>query len=157
MAKHLYQSGRESGLGLNFLMVVCGMLSCLSAQERLIDTTKESIMSQSSLAEVVSMNRWSEPVNGLVARVDFVDPSGPAGYVVLVQLRNVGSSPLRVPMGNPPDSQLARLFEQHKRDRKGEWHRALWMPGEHLEGDGPKVERGGVPQRLRSAGSDLAR
>lgn len=91
------------------------------------------------------------------ARMDFVDPSGPAGYVVLVQLRNVGSSPLRVPMGNSPDSQLARLFELHKRDRKGEWHRVPWMPGEHLEGDSPKVERGGAIYAGLSAGQEIVR
>ncbi|WP_157210908.1 hypothetical protein [Verrucomicrobium spinosum] len=103
------------------------------------------------------MARWSEPVNGLAARVDFVDPTGPAGYVVLLQLRNVGASRLRVPMGNPPDSQLARLFELHKRDRRGAWHRAPWMPGEHLDGDGPKVERGGVIYAGLSAGQDIVR
>ncbi len=157
MLNYLCQSGRESGLGLSLLMVVCGVLPFLSAQERLIDTADESIASQSSLAEVVSMARWSEPVNGLAARVDFVDPTGPAGYVVLLQLRNVGASRLRVPMGNPPDSQLARLFELHKRDRRGAWHRAPWMPGEHLDGDGPKVERGGVIYAGLSAGQDIVR
>ncbi|WP_265593192.1 HEAT repeat domain-containing protein [Verrucomicrobium sp. BvORR034] len=137
------------------------MLSCVSAQAKQDDGTqvpiRKSATTTEMAAEVSAMARWSEPVNGLAARVDFVDPWGPAGYVVLVQLRNVGSSPLRVPMGNPPDSQLARLFELHKHDRKGAWHRVPWMPGEHLEGDGPKVERGGVIYAGHSAGQDIVR
>lgn len=118
----------------------------------------QTVVADSNVAaEVASMARWSDPVNGLTARVDFVDPAGPAGYVVLVHLRNVSSSPLRVPMGNSPDSRLARLFELHKRDRKGEWHRVPWMPGEHLEGGGPVVDRGGVLYAGLSAGQDITR
>lgn len=103
------------------------------------------------------MARWSDPVNGLTARVDYVNPAGPAGFVVLVQLRNVSSSPLRVPMGNSPDSRPARLYELHKRDRKGEWHRAPWLPGEHLEGDGPVADRGGVLHAGFLVGQDIER
>ncbi len=108
-------------------------------------------------AEVSALAQWSAPVNGLVARVDFVDTWRYTGYVVLVQLRNVGATPLRVPMGNSPDSRLARLFELHKLHQKGEWQRVPWMPGEHLDGDGPEVNRGGVLYGGIASGQDFER
>jgi HEAT repeat protein len=66
-------------------------------------------------AESQALLVWSEPVNGLAARIDNVW----AETAVNVRLKNLSKRPLRVPTGNPADA--APWFELHVRQGSHPW------------------------------------
>jgi HEAT repeat protein len=69
--------------------------------------------------ELQGLRAWSQPANGLAARIDNVwDGTG-----ALVRLKNVSDRPLRVPTGNPAGEQAARLIVLHVRQGSHPWRK----------------------------------
>ncbi len=103
-------------------IVVTLFQSCLPAdsddmyavpnEERLKRAIKETIKpkpaAQKALpADADALLAWSKPVNGLVARIEYVSRAD----AFFVRLKNVGDRPLSVPTGNPAEPKAAPLFE----------------------------------------------
>ncbi|KPL03342.1 MAG: hypothetical protein AMK75_01630, partial [Planctomycetes bacterium SM23_65] len=84
------------------------------------------------------LTTWSEPVNGLASRVEWLDRGGYTGLTVFVRLKNVSKQPLTVPTGNPADAASPRLFELHTGTGTA-WKRTPWFPEEHVEGQADLV------------------
>jgi hypothetical protein len=57
-------------------------------------------------ADMERLLAWSEPVNGLAARIEYV-----FGGTVLVRRKNTAQRPIAVPAGNPKDTNLPQAFE----------------------------------------------
>jgi HEAT repeat protein len=75
-------------------------------------------------AEVEKLLTWSEPVNGLAARVEDVSESWRGGTSILVRLKNVSQRPITVPAGNPRDEKSPRPFEIYVQHGSGPWRLA---------------------------------
>jgi HEAT repeat protein len=89
--------------------------------------------------ELQALLAWSQPVNGLAARIDNVWEHTAA----MVRLKNVSDRPQRVPTGNPADEQAARFFELHVRQGSRPWRK---LPVSRQYGRyfaNPKSSRGG--------------
>ncbi|SIO63112.1 Gloeo_Verruco repeat-containing protein [Singulisphaera sp. GP187] len=64
---------------------------------------------------------WSQPVNGLAARIEFVSRD----HVIFVRLKNESDRPLDVPTANPSDDNTAALYEIFVQEGAREWRRAV--------------------------------
>jgi HEAT repeat protein len=70
---------------------------------------------------------WSEPVNGLRARIEMAHPELPELYhcfAILVRVQNIGPRPLAVPDGNPYDIKNVSAYKLLARE-KGNWRPVL--------------------------------
>lgn len=118
-------------------------------EARLVALIKETIgpAADRKRASAVSgdgLLAWADAVNGLTARVEFVDDqTGYEDWVVLVRLKNVSDHPLLVPTGNASDSGKLRAFELYAEKSGEDWQRMPWFDGEHLDTPGPPVDQGG--------------
>jgi hypothetical protein len=79
-------------------------------------------------ADMERLLAWSEPVNGLAARIELVD-----GYTILVRLKNTSQQSLMVPMGNPKEEKSTQAFEVHVRQGTGPWRKAAWIQDVYCE------------------------
>jgi PBS lyase HEAT-like repeat-containing protein len=79
----------------------------------------ESIDRQPLPPDVERLLRWSDPVNGLAARIEKLSRD-----TILVRLKNVSHQPLVVPTGNPRDEDAPRAFEIYSRQGTAPWRRA---------------------------------
>ena len=71
-------------------------------------------------AEVKALLAWSQPVNGLVARIECLWP----GTTAIVRLKNVSDQSLTVPMGNPRGEKAASAFELYVQQGSSPWRKA---------------------------------
>jgi hypothetical protein len=93
---------------------------------------------------------WSQPVNGLAARVEFVSRD----HVIFVRVKNQSDRLLSVPTANPSDENAAALYEVFVQDGACEWRRAVpdrrslrYFPGPRDDERKPPAE----PQRQHDA------
>lgn len=66
--------------------------------------------------DVRALLNWSEPVNGLVARIEYI-----AHLDFCVRLKNVSKRPLKVPTANRVDKAAPRFFEVYVKQGQGSW------------------------------------
>ena len=111
-------------------------------ERRLVKLIKETIVPKSPKpdgAKVDAILPWSEPVNGLVARIEHAGSGGYEGFVVLLGLKNVSARSISVPTGNSADSHKMRLFDLYEQQGNGQWVSRPWLPKEHLEDDERRI------------------
>ena len=79
--------------------------------------------------------QWSEPVNGLAARIEeaFL-------RTILVRLRNVSQESLVVPTGNPGNETAPQAFEIYARKDVGPWRRATPQSHRYCEQASPEED-----------------
>ena len=70
--------------------------------------------------------RWSEPVGGLAARVEYASPDVSGSFAVLVRLKNVSTKPLTVPTGNPSRGGKIAPFRLYIQATDGRWKQRAW-------------------------------
>lgn len=98
-----------------------------------------------SNTDVEALFRWSTPVNGLAARIEYIWQD----MVFLVRLKNVSDQPLVVPTANSPNIEIARVFDAYTQQGSSPWRRmAVSAPWD----DEPRELRGqdsrtGVPRK----------
>ena len=68
-------------------------------------------------ADVQALLAWSKPVDGLVARIEYVSWR----EIFFVRLKNVSDRSLTVPTGNPADAKAPLLFEAYSREGSHPW------------------------------------
>jgi len=71
--------------------------------------------------DVEKLLGWSQPVDGLAARIEFVSRD----HVIFVRLKNESDRPLNVPTANPSDENTAALYEVFVQEGAREWRRAV--------------------------------
>lgn len=79
--------------------------------------------------------QWSEPVNGLAARIERCGAS-----TVLVRLKNSSDQPLIVPTGNPRDANVAQPFALYARYGVSPWRKAKTIVSSYCETSAPDEE-----------------
>jgi uncharacterized repeat protein (TIGR03803 family) len=99
--------------------------SWLSNVERLRQAVRRSVrpkpVERKPLsADLETLLRWSEPVAGLVARIESVWQQ----TVFFVRLKNVSDQPLTVPTGNSNDKKVSRFFNAFVQQGSSTWRRA---------------------------------
>ena len=93
----------------------------VAALKRVIrKTVKPKAIEQKPLpAAVEALLAWSRPVNGLVARIEYVWGQ----TVFFVRLRNVSDHPVVVPAGNSSSGKAGKLFDVHVQQGSSAWRR----------------------------------
>lgn len=93
------------------------------------DWAKRETAEQESRSSAVQQLDWSEPVGGLVARIESMgDCRFWWGGDCIVRLKNVSKQPLAVPTGNPCDEGASPLFDLYAQHGAGPWRR---VKGKH--------------------------
>ncbi|MCY2930078.1 MAG: HEAT repeat domain-containing protein [Planctomycetota bacterium] len=93
-----------------------------AAQERITQLIRETCKPPAATRPAAGEPaRWSEPVEGLQARVVYIGMASFEGCAVLVGLKNVSKTPLTVPMDGLGRPAAAGLFELQARSGAGPW------------------------------------
>jgi HEAT repeat protein len=90
-------------------------------------------------AEVERLLSWSEPVDGLSARIEDVVDWPP--IIAIVRIKNTSQQPLVVPSGNPRHNNVAQAFEIYVRQGSGPWQRADWAWDAYCEQPEPHEKK----------------
>ncbi len=87
----------------------------------ILDTVRPASRPTAATSRSAIESVWSQPVAGLVARVEYVDWNDYAGLLILVHLKNLSHAALAVPVGNPVDPKEPRIFELHVQQGEQPW------------------------------------
>lgn len=106
-----------------------------SSEARLRQSIKNSVKPKTAErnplpSEIERLLIWSEPVNGLAARIEDL---GDGGTTRVVRLKNVSERPIAVPTGNPRNKNAPQFFEVQMRQGAGPWQRAKRTWDEYRE------------------------
>ncbi len=96
--------------------------------KRLIEeTVKPNPMNRKPIsAELKHLLAWSEPVNGLSARIEYLREGRYwSGGECFVRLRNVSERTLTIPTGNPCDVDVPSLFDLYVQHGAGPWRHVV--------------------------------
>ena len=85
--------------------------------------------------DLARIRPWSEPVNGLAARIDALFDW--RNTTVFVRLKNVSQQPMVVPACNPRDRNAAQPFELYARQGDGLWRKVPCFADSYYEYPAP--------------------
>jgi len=103
-------------LGITIAAAACSVLAV---------TPPSQTPTKAQSASAAALLRFSEPVNGLVGRIEGLQGTYGFGDVLFVRLENRGTKPLDVPTRNPRDPKETSPFALYGRSY-GEWKPLSW-------------------------------